>query len=133
MVDKQAVDMLLNKESEISNKFHQAISQILRVGYETERGKQTITDLIDSVQYTLEEIERIINRQFETQVLWENVLLTFMSGTQEDNMFYYRDLNDKPIKRNPIDYPYQYDSYVIWKENCNPNKSQVVYSDRLFM
>lgn len=62
MVDKQAVDMLLNKESEISNKFHQAINQILRVGYETERGKQTITDLIDSVQYTLEEIERIINR-----------------------------------------------------------------------
>ena len=62
MVDKQAVDMLLNKESEISNKFHQAINQILRVGYETERGKQPITDLIDSVQYTLEEIERIINR-----------------------------------------------------------------------
>lgn len=62
MVDNQAVDMLLNKESEISNKFHQAINQILRVGYETERDKQTITDLIDSVQYTLEEIERIINR-----------------------------------------------------------------------
>lgn len=62
MNDKQIVDALLNKESEISNKFHQAINQILRVGYETERGKQTITDLIDSVQYTLEEIERIINR-----------------------------------------------------------------------
>lgn len=62
MVDKQVVDMLLNKESEISNKFHQAINQILRVGYETERGKQTIVDLIDSVQYTLEEMGRIINR-----------------------------------------------------------------------
>ena len=62
MDEKQVINTLLNKESEISNKFHQAINQILRVGYETERGKQTITDLIDSVQYTLEEIERIINR-----------------------------------------------------------------------
>ena len=48
-------------------------------------------------------------------------------------MNYYRDLNDKPIKYNPIDYPYQYNSYVIWKEDYNPDKSQVVYSDRLFM
>ena len=62
MDEKQVINTLLNKESEISNKFHQAINQILRVGYETERGKQTITDLIDSVQYTLEDIERIINR-----------------------------------------------------------------------
>lgn len=56
MNDKQIIDMLLNKESEISNKFHQAINQILRVGYNTERGKQIPTDLIDSVQYTLEEM-----------------------------------------------------------------------------
>lgn len=62
MNDKQIIDMLLNKESEISNKFHQAINQILRVGYNTERGKQIPTDLIDSVQYTLEEMNQIINR-----------------------------------------------------------------------
>jgi hypothetical protein len=65
MNDKQIIDMLLNKESEISNKFHQAINQILRVGrvgYKPERGKQITTDLIDSVQYTLEEMNQIINR-----------------------------------------------------------------------
>ena len=62
MIDKQIIDTLLNKESEISNKFHQAINQILRVGYETERGKQVVTDLIDSIQYSLEEIDRIVRR-----------------------------------------------------------------------
>lgn len=62
MNEKQVINTLLNKENEISNKFHQAISQILRIGYETERGKQTIVDLIDSVQYSLEEIKRIVNR-----------------------------------------------------------------------
>lgn len=62
MNDKQIIDTLLNKESEISNKFHQAINQILRVGYETERGKQVVTDLIDSIQYSLEEIDRIVRR-----------------------------------------------------------------------
>lgn len=46
--------------------------------------------------------------------------------------YFYEDLNGKPVRRNPLDYPYQYDSYVIWKENYNPEKSKKVYSDRLF-
>ncbi len=62
MSTKQVVDLLLTKETEISNKFHQAISEILRLGYNSERGKNKISDLISSVEYSLEEIERIINR-----------------------------------------------------------------------
>lgn len=56
------VDVLLNKETEVSNKFHYAISKILRLGYNTDRGKDQIPDLIDSVQYSLEEIKRIVSR-----------------------------------------------------------------------
>ena len=62
MNEKQVIDILLTKESEISNKFHQAINNILRVGYDTERGKWEIANLIDSIQYTLEETDRIINQ-----------------------------------------------------------------------
>lgn len=58
----QVINMLLNKENEISNKFHSVITQLLRLGYETERGKSEIPHLIESVKYSLEDIERIINR-----------------------------------------------------------------------
>ena len=38
MNTKEVVDLLLTKEIEILNKFHNTISEILRLGYETERG-----------------------------------------------------------------------------------------------
>ena len=62
MNTNQVVNLLLSKENEISNKLHNTISELLRLGYDTERGKNLIPDLIESVQYTLEDIERIINR-----------------------------------------------------------------------
>lgn len=62
MTTNQAVDMLLNKENEISNKFHSTVTEILRVNYETERGRNEIFHLIESIKYSLEDIERIINR-----------------------------------------------------------------------
>lgn len=62
MDTKQVVNLLLNKETEITNKIHQAISQIMRLGYESERGKKEIPDLIDSIKYTLEDLERVVNR-----------------------------------------------------------------------
>lgn len=58
----EVIKVLLSKESEIVNKFHRAISEVLRLGYNTERGKKQIPDLISSVQYSLDEIERIVNR-----------------------------------------------------------------------
>ncbi len=60
MNTKQVVDLLLN--TEVTNKFHQAISEILRLGYDTERGKEQIPVMIRSIQYSLEEIDRIVNR-----------------------------------------------------------------------
>lgn len=61
MNTNQAIILLLNKENEISNKFHHAISEILRLGYETKRGENKIPELIESVKYSLEEIERLTN------------------------------------------------------------------------
>lgn len=62
MKDRQIVDLLLNKESETISRFHNAINEILRVGYETNRGKQVVPDLIESLRYLLEDIERIVSR-----------------------------------------------------------------------
>ena len=50
MDEKQVINTLLNKENEISNKFHQAINEILRLGYDTERGQEVLSNLIVSVQ-----------------------------------------------------------------------------------
>lgn len=61
MNDKQVVNTLLAKEGEIINKFHNAVNDILRLGCNTERGQRVITDLVSSVQYSLEEVERIID------------------------------------------------------------------------
>ncbi len=62
MSESQIIDLLLNKENEILNKFHNAITEILRLKYESDRGKEVVRDLVNSVQYSLEEIERIVNR-----------------------------------------------------------------------
>lgn len=57
----QVIDLLIRKEVDISNKFHNAILEILRLGYETDRGKEQIPVLIESVIYSLEEIKTILN------------------------------------------------------------------------
>lgn len=62
MNSEEIVDLLLSKEIEITNKFHNAVSEILRLGHDTERGKEQIPDLIKSVRSSLDEINRIINK-----------------------------------------------------------------------
>ena len=37
MNSNQVINLLLNRENEISNKFHNTITEILRIGYETEK------------------------------------------------------------------------------------------------
>ena len=45
----------------------------------------------------------------------------------------YVDLDGNEIKRNPFSHPYNYDEYVIWKdENFDKEKYSAVYSDRLY-
>lgn len=62
MSDKDVINYLLVKEIEISNRIHNAITEILRHGYESERGKAQVPDMIESIQYILEDIERVVNR-----------------------------------------------------------------------
>lgn len=62
MSNRDIVNYLLVKESEISNKVHNTVTEILRHGYNTEQGKAQVPDMIESIQYILEDIERIVNR-----------------------------------------------------------------------
>lgn len=62
MSTKEVINLLLSKESEIDNKINNVISELLRLGYESERGKILVRDMRDSIEYSLDEIERILNR-----------------------------------------------------------------------
>lgn len=62
MTTNEVVNLLMNKGNEIDNKIINTISEVLRVGYETERGKGYVKDLRKSIEYTLDEMERVLNR-----------------------------------------------------------------------
>lgn len=62
MKDHEIAELLLSKEVEITNKIHNAVGDILRLGTDSERGKNIIPYLIESVEYTLSDITRIVNR-----------------------------------------------------------------------
>lgn len=55
----EIINLLLNKETEILQKFYNTISEILRLGYETERGKEQLNKLIESIEYSLDDIKAI--------------------------------------------------------------------------
>lgn len=62
MTTNEVIKLLLNKEMEINNKIINVVSELLRLGYESDRGKQYVKDLRCSIEYTLDDIERILNR-----------------------------------------------------------------------
>ncbi|MFQ9785846.1 MAG: hypothetical protein ACLRYF_04365 [Mediterraneibacter faecis] len=62
MTTNEVVNLLMSKGNEIDNKIIDTISEVLRVGYETDRGKECVKNLRDSIEYTLDEIERVLNR-----------------------------------------------------------------------
>ena len=62
MSTSEVINLLLNKEIEIDNKIINAVYELLRLGYDSERGKKYISDLRSSIEYSLDEIERILNR-----------------------------------------------------------------------
>lgn len=62
MTTNEVVDLLLNKGNEINNKIINTISELLRLGYDSERGKNEVKDLRKSIEYSLDEIDRILNR-----------------------------------------------------------------------
>lgn len=61
MNEKQVIALLLNQSEVITGKFNNTINEILRLEYDTERGQELIPDLIDSINYSLEELETTIN------------------------------------------------------------------------
>lgn len=62
MTTNEVVNLLMNKGNEIDNKIINTISEVLRLGYETERGKEYVKDLRKSIERTLDEMERVLNR-----------------------------------------------------------------------
>ena len=62
MKTKDVIDLLLSKESEISAKIHGTVIEIMRLDYQTERGKAEVERMIKSISYSLEEIQRILDR-----------------------------------------------------------------------
>ena len=58
----EVVNVLLEKEIEINNRIATTISEVLRLGYDSERGEKCVRDLKDSIEHVLDEIERVLNR-----------------------------------------------------------------------
>ena len=61
MNEKQVIALLLNQSEVITGKFNNTINEILRLGYDTERGQDLVPDLVNSINYSLEELEITIN------------------------------------------------------------------------
>lgn len=62
MTTNEVVNLLMNKGKEIDNKIINTISEVLRLGYETDRGKECVKDLRKLIEYTLDGMERVLNR-----------------------------------------------------------------------
>lgn len=58
----EVVNLLLAKERDIDGRIITAVSELLRLGYDSERGKQYVCDTLDSIRYIVDDIERILNR-----------------------------------------------------------------------
>lgn len=57
----------------------------------------------------------------------------YMNMYGESTKSQFVDLDDNPIKRTPYECPYEFDEYLIWKdENFDKEKYSAVYSDRLW-
>lgn len=61
MTTNEVVNLLMNKGKEIDNKIINTISEVLRLGYETDRGKECVKDLRKLIEYTLDGMERVLN------------------------------------------------------------------------
>lgn len=62
MTDKQAVDILLTLDRDITGRIHSAITEILRKGYEN-GGKEQIKDMIEYIRYKADETEFLIEKR----------------------------------------------------------------------
>lgn len=57
LTTNEAVKIILTKESEIQDRFLSAISEILRLGYESERGRKQEKELCESIKSIVDELQ----------------------------------------------------------------------------
>lgn len=57
LTTNEAVKIILTKESEIQNRFLSAVSEILRIGYESDRGKKQVKELCESIRDIIDELD----------------------------------------------------------------------------
>ncbi len=100
MTTNEVVNFLMNKGNEIDNKIINTISEVLRLGYETERGKGYVKDLRKSIEYTLDEMERVLNRQNSIDEI--NIL------TEKRKMIEKFDINfERELIKDEAEYTYK--------------------------
>lgn len=56
----EVVNFLLNKGNEIDSKIINTISEILRLGYDSDRGKEYVKKLLESIRYTVDDMEKFL-------------------------------------------------------------------------
>lgn len=61
MTDKQAIDIFLSAERDITGRIHSTITEILRKGYE-DGGKEQIRNMAESIRYKADMMEEYFGR-----------------------------------------------------------------------
>lgn len=56
----EVVNFLLNKGNEIENKIINTVSEVLRLGYDSDRGKEYVKKLLESIRYTVDDMENYL-------------------------------------------------------------------------
>lgn len=56
----EVVNFLLNKGNEIDSKIINTISEIFRLGYDSDRGKEYVQKLLESIRYTVDDMENFL-------------------------------------------------------------------------
>lgn len=59
-MNTRLVGILLVKEAEINSKIHNTVNDILRFGYNSDRGIKAIADLIESLKYSVDDLDERI-------------------------------------------------------------------------
>ncbi len=56
----EVVNFLLNKGNEIDNKIINTVSEVLRLGYDSDRGREYVKKLLESIRYTVDDMENFL-------------------------------------------------------------------------
>lgn len=62
MNERDFVSYILTKEIDISGRIHYAITETLRLGIDSERGKHQISNMIDGLEYVIDDIKNYYRR-----------------------------------------------------------------------